>query len=393
MAQLPFLLLAGIILCTFFFISFGSQKLRLPSVLAYIVLGIGVALFFSGNKAVLLAGEVGIVLLFFLLGLEFPMSRMIGIGKRVWPAGLLDVGLNLGGAMGLALIFGLGFMPALVVGAVAYATSSSISAKMLEEQKRLANPETEFILALLIFEDLVSPVLVSFIAGANLGEELSLSLVGLLFVKIILLVLGAVVIGHYGFRRIEDFMTRHLQSDFMALLTMGIALAYAGLSMAMGLSEILGAFLAGVMLSESGKSSEVETLILPVRDITLPFFFFWFGTTISFGEGVPYVGLMALLVPWAVAGKIVTGFVGSRLFGLSSKVAFRASLCLVQRGEFSAVIASLGAAQLRVFSGIYILATAFAGVFLFQKAPKLANWYQDRRLKRDKEKPPVSTQP
>ncbi|WP_035254637.1 cation:proton antiporter [Desulfatiglans anilini] len=375
MAQLPFLLLAGLILCSFFFVSFSSQKLRLPSVLVYIVLGIALTSFFRENEAIHLAGEVGIVLLFFILGLEFPLARMVEISRRIWPAGLMDVLLNIGGAMALALLFGLNPLAAFVLGSVAYATSSSISAKLLEEQKRLANPETEFILALLIFEDLISPILVSFIAAARTGEEMTIGFLGLLLLKIILLMTGAIVIGHYAFKRMEGFLARYMQQDFMPLLAAGIALAYAGAAMTLGLSEILGAFLAGMMLSETGKSSEIEHLIAPIRDITLPFFFFWFGTTITLGEGVPFVPLMIVMALWAVAGKILTAFLGGRLFGLARKTACRAAFSMVHRGEFSAVIASLALPQLRIFSGIYIFVTAVIGVVLFQKAPAAANWY------------------
>ncbi len=386
MAEIPFLLLAGLILCTFFFVSFTSQKMRLPSVLIYIVLGVIAALFFEKEETIHTVGEIGIVLLFFILGLEFPLARMVGISAKVWPAGLLDVGLNLVVAIGIAMFFGLDPASALVVGSVAYATSSSISAKMLEEQKRLANPETEFVLALLIFEDLVAPVLVSFIAGARLGEEMSIGFVLILSLKIVLLLLGAIILGHYGFKRLSAFIGRHIQKDFMPLLATGIALLYAGVAIALGLSEIMGAFLAGVMLSETGKSSEVEHLILPVRDITLPFFFFWFGTTISFGEGIPYIPMMLVLLVWAIVGKILTGLIGGRLFGLSGKIACRAGFSLVQRGEFSAIIASLAVPQLRIFSGIYIVATAFIGVYLFQKAPAAANWYHEKWIKRNDKK-------
>lgn len=382
MVELPFLLLAGLTLCTFFVISFTSQKLRLPSVLIYIIMGAAAAMVFAKSDIIHVVGEIGIVLLFFILGLEFPLTRMIDIAKKVWPAGLLDVLLNLGIAMSICLLFGLDPMSSLVIGSVAYATSSSISAKMLEEQKRLANPETEFILALLIFEDLVAPILVSFIAGARLGEEMSFGFVLILLLKIILLMLGAILLGLYGFKRLSAFISRHIQRDFMPLLATGIALAYAGVAISLGLSEILGAFLAGVMLSETGKSSEVEHIILPIRDITLPFFFFWFGTTISFVEGISYIPMMLVLLVWAIVGKILTGYWGGRLFGLSKKISFRAGFSLVPRGEFSAIIASLAVPQLRIFSGIYIVAAAFIGVFLFQKAPELSNWYNNKWLKK-----------
>lgn len=379
METIPFLLFAGLILCTFFLVSFTSQKFRLPSVLLYIILGVAVSSFFHDIKAIHTVAEIGIVLLFFILGLEFPLARMVSISKKIWPAGLLDVGLNMGGAMLIAMVFGLSFISAFIIGSMAYATSSSISAKMLEEKKRLANPEAEFILALLIFEDLVAPLLVSFIAGINAGESLSPAFMGILVSKILLLIIGAIVMGHYGFSRLNQFVSKYIQHDFMPLLAVGVALAYAGLAISLGLSEILGAFLAGVMLSETGRSPELEHLTLPVRDLTLPFFFFWFGTTIYLGEGISYVPMMVAMAAWAIVGKILTAFAGSRMFGLSPKASVRAGFSMVQRGEFSAIIASMAPAQLRVFSGIYIVITAFIGVYLFGRAPAIARWYDRRR--------------
>jgi len=378
--NIPFLLVEGLMLFAFFAISFASQKFRLPSVLLFIVLGAAVSSLFLKNELLHIAAEIGIVLLFFILGLEFPLTRMVALSRRIWPSGFLDAALNLGGAMGIALLFGLDVISAFTIGSIAYATSSSISAKMLDEKKRLANPETEFILALLIFEDLVAPVVVSFIASVHGDETLSAGFMGLLVLKIVALTAGAVLMGHFGFKRLNNFIAKYIESDFMPLLAVGLALGYAGLAIALGLSEILGAFMAGVMLSETGRSSEIEHLLLPVRDVTLPFFFFWFGTTIRLGEGLSFVGMMAALVLLAIVGKIITGYVGSRWFGLSPKVSLRAGLSMVHRGEFSAIIASLAPPLLRVWSGVYILITAFIGVYLFGRAPNIANWYQKRWL-------------
>jgi monovalent cation:H+ antiporter-2, CPA2 family len=376
--NIPFLLLAGLMLCAFFAVSFASQKFRLPSVLIYIVVGISVSSLFLEREWVHVAAEIGIVLLFFVLGLEFPLARMISISKRIWPAGFIDMGLNLGGALVVALLFGLGPAPAFIIGSIAYATSSSISAKILDEKKRLANPETEFILALLIFEDLVAPILVSFIVGIQSGDKITTAFMGILFLKIIALAAGAILMGHYGFKRLNNFVGKYIENDFMPLLAVGLALGYAGLAIALGLSEILGAFMAGVMLSETGRSPEIERLLLPIRDLALPFFFFWFGTTIRFGNDLPFAGMMVALVLLAVAGKIVTAYAGSRLFGLSPKVSCRAAFSMIPRGEFSAVIASLALPQLRIFSGVYILITAFIGVYLFGRAPDIANWYHNK---------------
>ncbi len=379
MSELPFLLIAGLMLCAFFTVSYASQRLRFPSVLAYIVAGAAVAIWFSGNPLVHLVSEVGIVLMFFLLGLEFPLARMVEISGKIWPAGLLDVLFNFFGTFVLARIFGYDGMTAFLLGSVAYATSSSMSAKMLDEQKRLAHPETEFILALLIFEDLVAPILVSVVAGAESGEGLTPITLLVLMLKLVGLTVGAVVFGLYGFRRAAPFVERHIDEDFMPLFSVGIALGYAGLAVFLGLSEILGAFLAGMMLSETGRSKELEQLSLPIRNLCLPFFFFWFGTSIRFEEGVTGFGWMLVLILWAVVGKLVSVYWGAVLFGLSPKQSCRAACSMVHRGEFSAVIASLAPTSWRVFSGIYILATAGIGILLFGKAPAISKWFDIRR--------------
>ena len=383
MESLPFLLLAGAVLSIFFGAGYASFRARVPAVLTFIALGALVSRWIGDNSQIHTIAEIGIVFLFFIVGLEFPLVRMVSVGRRIWSAGILDVVLNLGVVAGAAILVGLDPMAGFVIGSVAYATSSSISVKLLAEQKRLANPEAEFILALLIFEDLVAPVLVSFLGAVQASGAVSPGFLGILIVKIVLLMAGAVLIGHFGFRRLGDFVARHIEKDFMPLMASGIALGYAGLAMAMGLSEILGAFLAGMMLSETGRSGDLEHLFLPIRDVTLPFFFFWFGTTVHLGEGVPLFPFLVFCVVWAVAGKAVTGYLGGQMFGLSPKVALRAGLSLVARGEFSAIIASLAAPQLRVFSGIYVVVTAFIGVFLFQKAPAAATriyaWRAARR--------------
>ncbi|MCF8029973.1 MAG: cation:proton antiporter [Desulfohalobiaceae bacterium] len=378
MQNLPFLFLAGIFLIFFFAVGASSWRFRLPSVLVYILLGTAVASYVADMETVHTVGEIGIVLLFFVLGLDFPLARMVDISRRIWPAGLLDLGLNLGLSMALALAFGLDLFSAFVLGSVAYATSSSITAKLLEDKKRLANLETEFILALLIFEDLVAPVLVSFIVGIQSGGPVSVAFMGLLGLKVVLLVLGAIFLGYYGFRKLNDFVARHLDKDFMPLFAVGLALTYAGFALYLGVSEVLGAFLAGIMLSETGKAKDLENLTVPLRNLTLPFFFFWFGTTISLNQGLPMAGFMLAFLAWSVLGKLFTGYFGGRIFGLAPKASTRAAFSMIQRGEFSAIIASWASPQLRIFSGLYILVSASIGVLLLGRAPRIAARFNGR---------------
>jgi monovalent cation:H+ antiporter-2, CPA2 family len=367
----PVLLVAGIVFILLFTVGFIGMKFRIPGVVLYILLGIVLGGLFSGNELVHLAGEIGIVLLFFMLGMEFPARRLAAIASKVAPAGILDLVLNLFLTMGICLLFGMDWITAFLMGGVVYATSSSITAKILESSKRMANPESEFLLALLIFEDIAAPVAVAVLVGLTAGSALTGFTFAMIIAKIVCLIIGAVAIGSFVFRRLDGFVDRYISQDIFILLMVGIALAYGGIALMLELSEVLGAFLAGIILAEVRRTEALEHAILPVRDLFLPLFFFYFGTTLTFGEGVPMVPLLFTLLAWSTVGKVLTGYYGGLAYGLSKKVSLRAGLSFIQRGEFSVIIASLASETIRVLCGVFILSSAMIGILLFEMAPRI----------------------
>ncbi|MBU9713147.1 cation:proton antiporter [Bacillus tamaricis] len=373
--QLPIMLSAGIIFILLFCFGLLSVKFKIPEVIIYILLGLVLASFLGDSHLLHLIGEIGIVLLFFMLGMEFPIKQLMKVAKKVTPAGTLDVLLNIGVSMIIVYFFGLGIIESLLIGGVVYATSSSITAKLLETSKRTANPESEFILGLLIFEDLVAPVLVAILVGLTAGTGVTAGSFTILLLKVVLLTAGAILLGQLLFSKLSRFFERYLSSDIFIMFVIGIALAYGGIALYLDLSEVLGAFLAGIMIAEVKKTEQLEHLIVPIRDLTLPLFFLWFGTTIEFGSGIPMIGLLITLSIWAIVAKIIVGIVGGRLYGLSKKVSVRAGFSLVQRGEFSIIIAALATTEVMVFSSVFILGTAMVGILLFQLAPKIANYF------------------
>ncbi|MFC0523906.1 cation:proton antiporter [Pontibacillus salicampi] len=382
--ELPTLLGAGLVLILIFWLGLLSLKIKLPSVILYILLGIIITDLLHHNELLHFGSEVGIVLLFFLLGLEFNVNRLGDIAKKIWPAGLLDVGLSLGVSLAVCLAFGLDPFASFLIGGVTYATSSSITAKLLDDTSRMANSETEFILALLIFEDLVAPIVVAILMGMSSGDNLQTMDIVLLIGKIIALTVGAIILGKTLFRRFEELLEKIEDEDFKIALLIGIALSYGGLALYLGLSEVLGAFLAGMMLSEIGRMERVEQTVLPVKDLMLPLFFVYFGTTIEFSEGIPYAGLLLVLIGWSLAAKILVGMFGGRMYGLSKRVSFRAGLSICSRGEFSVVIAAVATGMIKVFSGIYIVLAAFIGMVLFEKAPQITNLLYGKPQKKSK---------
>ncbi len=385
---IPEILGSGLLLIILFVTGYVSLKIKIPEVILFILLGIALGGLLSGSNLLHFVGEVGIVLLFFMLGMEFPIRQLMTVAKKVSIAGTLDVILSLGITMVICIVMGVEPLMAFLIGSVVYATSSSITAKLLESYKRMANPEAEFMLGLLIFEDLVAPVLVAILVGLTAGGVITFSALSLVLFKVVGLTAGAILIGSFVFSKLDLFFDRYMNSDIFIMFIIGIALSYGGLALWLGLSEVLGAFLAGVIIAEVRRNEHLESIIVPIRDLTLPLFFLYYGTTIKLGEGVPMIGLLLVLLAWSIVGKLIVGFYGGRWYGLTPRGALRAGFSLIQRGEFSIIIASLAVGSIKIFSSIYILVSSMVGIGLFIAAPKISSKIYGKTKEKKKVKLP-----
>jgi monovalent cation:H+ antiporter-2, CPA2 family len=361
----------GLFLLVLFLIGIiGIKLIKIPDILLYILLGLILSKVIEESKVIEVAGEIGLVLLFFLLGMKFSVKRLITKSGKVWKGGLLDAFLGVVVTAGISYLFGLDWVSSLIVGGIVYATSSSITAKLLEDKNRTENKESDFILLILIFEDLIAPILVTVLIGLT-GEGFTFTDFLVILLKIALLAGVAIFFAKVIFKKAEPILKEINQDDIFIVLITGIALTYGGIAILLGLSEVIGAFLAGMMLSELTIKDKVEKVALPVRNIFLPFFFLNFGLHIELTSEIPYIGLLIVLVVWSLIHKLIVGYFGGQWYGLSRSYSLKAGLSLTQRGEFSVIIAALASGELKMFASIYILVIAFIGTILFQLAPRL----------------------
>lgn len=361
----------GLFLLVLFLIGIiGIKLIKIPDILLYILLGLILSKVLEESKVIEVAGEIGLVLLFFLLGMKFSVKRLITRSSKVWKGGLLDAFLGVVVTAGICYLFGLDWVSSLIVGGIVYATSSSITAKLLEDKNRTENKESDFILLILIFEDLIAPILVTVLIGLT-GEGFTFTDFLVILFKIALLAGIAIFFAKVIFKKAEPILKEINQDDIFIVLIAGIALTYGGIALLLGLSEVIGAFLAGMMLSELTIKDKVEKVALPVRNIFLPFFFLNFGLHIELTSEIPYARLLIVLVVWSLIHKLIVGYFGGQWYGLSRSHSLKAGLSLTQRGEFSVIIAALATGELKMFASIYILVIAFIGTILFQLAPRL----------------------
>lgn len=368
----PTLFVSGLLLLVLFIGGLLAYRLKIPDVIIFLLLGIMIGLFMEESELMHYAAEIGIVLLFFMLGMEFPIKVLGRMARDIYIPGLIDLVLSFGVTFFIALFMGLDVTSAMLVGGVVYATSSSITAKMLQKRNRLINDESGFMLGLLIFEDVVAPILVAVIASMYLSGGISGVQLFIVFVKIAALIAVAIFLARVVFTRLRPFIGRLLDEDFFILFIIGFSLLYAGLALWLGLSEVLGAFLAGIMFAEVGQSKDLQNHTRNMRDLLIPVFFIYFGTTIDVTEGVLMIPLLSVLLVWSIVAKIAVGYFGGQIYGLDIKQSWIAGFSLTQRGEFSIIIAALAATELKTFSGMFIFFSAVAGILLFEMAPQIA---------------------
>ena len=371
MDGLNIIVLLGLALTLISVLSLLIERLFFPSILAFIAIGVGVGFFWDGNEVFKVAGEIGIILLFFLLGLKFPLRELWKRMRKVWKAGLLDIVLSFGVSFGIALAFGLDFPRAFLIGAVLYATSSSISAKLLERHSEKHEDIKEFVLALLIFEDIFAPLLLTVAPFIIQEEPVAMSDIGKVFAGF--LIFGVLLfIGSSFVSKQQKFSKHLLRQDDASIGLIGLILFFAGIGMVFGLSEILGAFIAGIMLADIHDVRPLKRLTVPVRDLFLPIFFISFGISINLEKGVIVNALFFVLIIWGVLSKWIVGRVGGRIYGLTRVQANEAGFSLAPRGEFSILFTALSNGAINLFVGLYIFVSAIVGIILFRFSEYLA---------------------
>ncbi len=328
-----------------------------------------------------IAGEVGVVLLLLLLGLEYSATELIDGMRRSWTAGLLDIVLNAAPGVAVALILGWGPVGALVMGGVTYISSSGIIAKVLGDLGRLGNRETPVVLSILVFEDLVMALYLPILTAVLIGVTLTgaLSAVG---ISVAVLAVVLVVALRYG--RFVSAVVDSPDREVFLLKVLGLALLVAGFASAMQVSAAVGAFLLGIAIS--GSTAENATKLLePLRDLFAAVFFVVFGLHTDPRSIPPVLGWAVVLAVATTLTKVATGWWAAGRVGIGPLGRARAGAALIARGEFSIVIAGLAVGYATVddmmtaLATTYVLLMAVIGPVAARLVEPAARWVRTRR--------------
>ncbi|CAN4266328.1 KefB Kef-type K+ transport systems, membrane components [Methylophilaceae bacterium] len=325
------------------------RRLRLPAMLAYFLVGMALGPHTFGllpdTEASREFAEFGIVFLMFSIGLEFSLPQLYAMRKKVLGLGGAQVFLTLALVMTVGKLAGLDWPAAFVIGAALAMSSTAIVSKILAERVDLNSRHGRLSIGVLLFQDIaVVPVLVLIpalgLAGANLTDVLGMALLKAAGMLLFLFTIGKWLINPW-FNVVAGQRSREL--FVMNVLMVTLLLAFATKSA--GLSYALGAFIAGMLISETKFRYQVESDIAPFRDILLGLFFISVGMLLNLQQIAANLGLVLLILLAFVLLKAAIVSLVIRLMQYEAGVAIRTGLILAQAGEFSFVILALGVEQ------------------------------------------------
>ena len=309
-----------------------------------------------------LAGEIGVLLLLLTLGLEYSSEELrSGLRAGAGP-GVVDAVANFTPGLVAGLVLGWQPAAAVLLGGVCWVSSSGVVAKVLTDLDRLGNRETPAVLNLLVIEDLAMavylPVIGAVIAGKAAGDTAVTVAVSLAAVAVILTIA----------LRWGDRLSRLLapaSDEALLLAVFGLTLLIGGLAEEVQVSAAIGAFLVGLALSGSVQA-RASAVVGPLRDLFAATFFLFFSFSVDPSDLVGVLVPAGILAVVGVATKVFAGGLAARSAGAGAPGRLRAGTVLIARGEFSIVIAALGAstadgAELGAMAAAYVLITAVVG--------------------------------
>jgi CPA2 family monovalent cation:H+ antiporter-2 len=332
--------------------------------------------FIEPSEVTAFVAELGIIFLLFFLGLEFTLERLLRSGRHLGLGGSIDLLVNAGVGLlvGIAA-FGFSFAAVLLAAGI-YVSSSAVVVKGLIDFRRLADEETDLVLAILVFEDIAIAAVLALSSTSGTGVSPTLGAVG----KALAFITAALAVSRFG-AGLLDRALDHLPREFFLLFTFAFVVGSSALAKGLGLSEAIGALMAGVVLADTSVRAEIEERFLSFRDVFAALFFFVFGLSIDVAAVRDIGWLVALAVTLSVAAKLVSGFGAGRVGGLTPRQSLNVGAALVAHGEFTIIIAELASrndaipgtdrADLVAFAGLYVLATATIGVVLMKESKKL----------------------
>ena len=337
--------------------------------------GVGVL---SDISTLNLFADIGVILLLFVIGIEFPYAKIRSIGRIAIGIGTLGLFSTLGAVFYVATLLGLNFMDSIFIAAALSISSTAIIVKILSDLGRIKKESSILVLGILIVEDVIAVILISTLQSIALVGTVSIESIAIVIAVAGGLIVGTFTIGTKVIPPLIDRVASAENKEILLLSVLGVCFGYALLANVVGLSVAIGAFLAGVLVAES-KSAEVSKILSsPIKDMFVAIFFVSVGALMDISQLQNYIFIAIALIAVAIGMKFGGNMLGNFVFRQPARKSLRAAFTLAApRGEFSIVIVKVGAdlgvvsAFLFPLIGVISIISAFITPFLFRVGDKV----------------------
>ncbi len=323
----------------------ACRRLHLPPMIGYIVTGIALGpsllALMRDTDATRNLAEVGIVFLMFSIGLEFSLPKLVVMRRIVFGLGTAQVGLTIALGVAACLALGAGWQAGMVLGGAAAMSSTAVVSRLLADRMELDTAHGREIIGVLLFQDLaVVPGLILVPALGQPTEQIG-GAIAIAAAKAAVVLAIVILAGPRLMRGWFGVVARSRSSELFMLNVLLVTLGLAYVTGVAGLSLALGAFLAGMLISETEYRYRVEEDIKPFRDVLLGLFFVTVGMLLDLRIVLEQWWLVLGLLVLLVGGKLALIGALSRLFGSPPATALRVAIALAQGGEFGFVLLAL----------------------------------------------------
>ncbi|WP_405198377.1 cation:proton antiporter [Christiangramia sp. LLG6405-1] len=357
------------------------QKLKLPAILGFLLAGIiaGPHAFnlISSQHDVELLSEIGIIFLLFVIGIELSLKGLASIKKIIFLGGGLQVGGTILATAGISTALGLPLNTSIFLGFLFSLSSTAIVLKLLQEKGEISTPHGKIGLGILIFQDIVVVPMMLF-TPLLAGETPNiLTTVGIMVLKILLVLVIVYILARYVAPKIFGWVVKTKNQELFILTVVVFCFGVAWLTSTVGLSLALGAFFAGLIISESDYSHQATANVLPFREIFISFFFISVGTLLNLDFFAENILIIIGLVLAVVLLKMLVIGVTVLILKFPARTMFLAIFSLFQVGEFSLLLSGVGKESGIIPENIYQYFLAISIItmgitpFLIESAPRI----------------------
>jgi CPA2 family monovalent cation:H+ antiporter-2 len=333
------------------------HRFRQPLILGYLVAGMLVGPFVvSSRDAVELLAKLGIILLTFSIGLEFNLKKLRGIGITVITAAAIEIVLMIGFGFQLGLALGWTTLESTLLGAILSVASTMIIVRSLRESGGLDNERARLIVGLLIVEDFAAVLILAAVSGLVSTGGVTPEDLGLLILKMTMFLAASIVFGLAAVPKLVDYVGRQRSGEILIITVLALCFSMAYFAKFVGFTEAIGAFVMGVIISESRFIGDVIRKVEPVRDLFGAIFFITVGMLVDMSY---FSDLQHFIIPVIVISAVFTlakmfsCTLSTFVCGFGARNALGAGLGMIAIGEFSLMIAAVAATSDPALATIY----------------------------------------